>query len=467
MKLKTILCYTLLLFSKDLFAQKIFKTFDVFLNKPDIKASTTALVIMDNDSKKILFNYQGNKLVSPASTLKILTTITALDILGKNYTLKTYYKTDENLNFHIYCTYDPTWNSEYFATHDWASQMANEIVKSNLPTNTKIIIHKNKLDKQAINNNWIWGDMGNYYGTAASSLCSYDNCIKAYFNTSANIGEQAVINNTNVNLDCLKIKNEVSVGNVNTDKSMGYSVVGNPLIRITGELPPSKTNYEVALQNPLIDSLVAIQLKNAGIKNTIEINYDLSNEENLMKFIGVKCNYIPSPPLAEIVKLTNLKSINLYAECLLLHIGFVKNWNTNYQSILDSVQNYWSKKIKWQAADLADGCGLSPINKITAENLTLLNDYASLQSYRDVYKNSLPIMGKSGSLSNMGKGTIAENNVFAKTGYIHGARAYSGYAKSKSGKNLTFTFIVNNFTTDAPKIKRLMEPVFVGMCENY
>jgi D-alanyl-D-alanine carboxypeptidase/D-alanyl-D-alanine-endopeptidase (penicillin-binding protein 4) len=61
--------------------------------------------------------------------------------------------------------------------------------------------------------------------------------------------------------------------------------------------------------------------------------------------------------------------------------------------------------------------------------------------YRDslmypAFNASLPIAGKNGSMTNLCKGTFAEGNMRAKTGYINRARGYCGYVKTKSGKEL-------------------------------
>ena len=113
--------------------------------------------------------------------------------------------------------------------------------------------------------------------------------------------------------------------------------------------------------------------------------------------------------------------------------------------------------------DLQDACGLSPMNKVTAQFQTQLLLHARNANYYAVLENSLPVMAQSGSLKNMCKGTVAEGRISAKTGYIHGVRAYSGYVKTLSNKTLAFSFIVNNFTCSPAQVKQLMEQVFVSM----
>ncbi|MBQ2586750.1 MAG: D-alanyl-D-alanine carboxypeptidase, partial [Bacteroidaceae bacterium] len=49
----------------------------------------TGLCVYDLTGDSLLFTYNHNKVMRPASTQKILTAVSALDLLGKNYFLKT------------------------------------------------------------------------------------------------------------------------------------------------------------------------------------------------------------------------------------------------------------------------------------------------------------------------------------------------------------------------------------------
>ncbi|MBQ2199829.1 MAG: D-alanyl-D-alanine carboxypeptidase, partial [Bacteroidaceae bacterium] len=49
----------------------------------------TGLCVYDLTGDSLLFTYNHNKVMRPASTQKILTAVSALDLLGKNYFFKT------------------------------------------------------------------------------------------------------------------------------------------------------------------------------------------------------------------------------------------------------------------------------------------------------------------------------------------------------------------------------------------
>ncbi|MFT3788377.1 MAG: D-alanyl-D-alanine carboxypeptidase/D-alanyl-D-alanine-endopeptidase [Tepidisphaeraceae bacterium] len=91
---------------------------------------------------------------------------------------------------------------------------------------------------------------------------------------------------------------------------------------------------------------------------------------------------------------------------------------------------------------LDDGSGLSHKNKVTTH---LLSDLL-LTMYRhkdgEVFRNSLGIAGVDGTAHARFK--EFPYRVYAKTGYINGVRAYSGYVKTDSGKWVIFSIIYNN-----------------------
>ena len=69
-------------------------------------------------------------------------------------------------------------------------------------------------------------------------------------------------------------------------------------------------------------------------------------------------------------------------------------------------------------------------------------------------------------MSSMGKGSAIENNLRAKTGYINRCRAYCGYVKSKSGKELAFSIVFNNYHCSAREAKLKIEQFMLAI-EDY
>jgi len=68
------------------------------------------------------------------------------------------------------------------------------------------------------------------------------------------------------------------------------------------------------------------------------------------------------------------------------------------------------------------------------------------QPYGEVFYESLPIAGVDGTIRRRMRGTLAEANVHAKTGFITRARSLSGYVTTMDNELLIFSMMANNYT---------------------
>jgi D-alanyl-D-alanine carboxypeptidase/D-alanyl-D-alanine-endopeptidase (penicillin-binding protein 4) len=234
---------------------------------------------------------------------------------------------------------------------------------------------------------------------------------------------------------------------------------------VSGRIPPNKTNYEVeaALPDPalLCAEAMYLSLNKYGIRcniKLVETNYKKANAPVNLPVLYT--HY--SPTLDNIVLYTNLKSNNLYCESLLLTLG-----KGSIAAGTEAVKNYWQKRgLETTEVFMSDGSGLSRSNNITTHFQTslLCKMYRDSTHYR-AFNNSLPVAGKSGSMANIGKGTYIEKNLRAKTGYINRARGYCGYVKSKSGKEVAFSILFNNYNFTAREAKLELEKFMIAVGE--
>jgi D-alanyl-D-alanine carboxypeptidase/D-alanyl-D-alanine-endopeptidase (penicillin-binding protein 4) len=110
---------------------------------------------------------------------------------------------------------------------------------------------------------------------------------------------------------------------------------------------------------------------------------------------------------------------------------------------------------------------LSRFNAVSAKQLVQVLKYMKKSSTNfNSFYNSLPIASKSGSISGMFAGSIAENNLRAKSGYMTGVRSYAGYVKTKSSKELAFAIIINNYSSSPSVIKGKIEHFLVKLSSN-
>ena len=95
---------------------------------------------------------------------------------------------------------------------------------------------------------------------------------------------------------------------------------------------------------------------------------------------------------------------------------------------------------------LADGCGLSHYDYLSPRLLVELLRYAYSRTevFQKLYK-ALPVSGVDGTLKyRMGYGTPGFRNVFAKTGSYTGVSSLAGYLKTRSGRWVAFAIMNQN-----------------------
>ena len=68
-------------------------------------------------------------------------------------------------------------------------------------------------------------------------------------------------------------------------------------------------------------------------------------------------------------------------------------------------------------------------------------------------------------MTSLCKGTFAENNIHAKSGYMTRVRSYAGYCTSKKGNLMTFAIIVNNYDCTAAQMKDKLEKLMIAIAE--
>ncbi len=477
-----------------LFAQadsvKSFINFKNYLNKllvtdSVLSSSQFSICIADLATNSKLIGINESRSMVPASNLKLLTTITALDLLGANYKFETKVFITGNLDAYgvligdviVEGNGDPTLGSDKFKT-TWIGNTLTKMIAEKLKDRGVKKIQGNLVvslpidDLQPLPNNWTWGDIGNYYGAASTSLNFMDNMFKVTFKPNTEINTLAEVIAIVPRLPDFKITNMVMSGKPNSgDKSCIYTTPYSSSILMQGTVA-TKNEKETILVKGAHPSpgmqLLHFLRNDLSTMNIATLGIDSIAFFNLKEYSNIKnktlITSISSPTLAEITNVTNLQSMNLYAEALFKAAGKKLCNTTNYDSTCAAVKKYWSKKgIVVSGMNLYDGSGLSPNNTITTLQFTQLLGYAAKQPWFNYLQSSLPISGESGTLYKLCKGTVAEGKIWAKTGTLSKIAAYTGLVKVTGKQTLVFSIIVNYYEGKPAELTARIEKIFCKM----
>lgn len=495
-KLKVISCkwilfvfiaYSSSLIKYNCFAQQTINDFISELKKEnELQNASIGLCALDAQTGTVVCEYDSKRSLSPASTMKIVTTACALQLLGKDFkyeTLLQYSGTFDKAtgildgDLYIKGSGDPSLNSEYFRKPEDTMYVANKWAGVLKEKGVKKITGQLVVDiscfEEDIPANWVWGDMGNYFGAAPSGLSYNDNKFYIVYKPAAKNGDSMSISKIVPKLDNVNINSYVKAGGVE-DNAMVYRAPYGNDIRISGTIPVSAKSLSIEGSLPYPEQLLAKHLQQAMAAQGIEFGNKAvlkitayTKKQYTQKLTTLYINR--SASLEKIIFFTNLHSNNQYAENIFRTIALKKaGFGSNWQGIQTISNHLKTKGFEANGLFINDGSGLSRSNAVTSEHLTkILYMMCSDSLLKLPFVNSLPVAGVSGSLRNLGKGTMLENNLKAKSGYITRVRSYAGYMKTKGGKDICLSLIINNFNGSPSDTKKRMEQIFLKIYDSY
>ncbi len=159
-----------------------------------------------------------------------------------------------------------------------------------------------------------------------------------------------------------------------------------------------------------------------------------------------------SLPLLEDIRVTNKVSQNLHAELALRLVGKLSGQTPSFEGGVAALRHFLLLAgLKEDEFVFLDGSGLSRRDLVTPAAVVQLLIYASRQPWGEAYRQSLPVGGVDGSLSERFLNTPAGGLVHAKTGTLSHVNALSGYGETRSGRPFVFSIFCNNHDLTAGK----------------
>lgn len=480
MKIQRILLLLFILSAQIDFAQNsVQKALNTFITLPEFNHSGISFYAIDLGTGEKIAEHNPKLALPSASTAKLFSTASALELLGPNYRPETRLyidgkiDTDGTLNGNIWIRGggDVTLGSDYFTEDghekDFLKTWSDTLQKLGVKAISGAIIADGSEFGYAGNpKGWSWNDMGNYYGAGASGITIFDNMLKFTFKTGATVGSKTEIISTWPNVPGLVFHNYATSQNVSGDHCF---IFGGPysLDRFAeGSLPLNRSKFIVKGSLPDPEFQLAYELYNQLLSDGVTAKEGAKSARQLD--LIQKSRYTASYTLLfshkgktvqEIANLTNLKSINLFAEGLLCLVGYKMTGNGSTEEGLKQIEKYWATKFSFDGIFLNDGSGLSRSNGISSSSFVDLLKAMSVSKNYDAYLKTLPVAGKSGTLAGLCRDQPGQGRIIAKSGTMDKIKSYAGYVNSKSGKKIAFAIVVTNFTTSSSNVVGKMESV--------
>jgi serine-type D-Ala-D-Ala carboxypeptidase/endopeptidase (penicillin-binding protein 4) len=443
------------IFANSQVAEKVGAAYRRFAADPQMKYASHSLLVVETKTGKTVFSSNENTGLAPASTLKVITAATALQILGQGFSFQTPLLLAGDVSngvlngdIIIKASGDPTTGSwRYASTKDFSqiAQISDAMEKAGIKKwNGSFLVDYGKFGTQGTPGGWTFDDMGNYYGAGVHGFNWYENQYDLVLNPGSTEGQAVKISGTRPIPNAANLTNELSSGPKGSGDNAIIFPDGALDGTVRGTVPAGAKEFVISgsIDDPVAYFQKSLQdhankrgfplLKPATVKAT---------PSGGTTHGGKSLTILKSPGIDSIVYFFLQKSVNLYGEALVKQLALMAGKEATTEEGIKWLREYWlGKGIERGAMRIVDGSGLSPHNRVTTRTLVNVMQDAKVQAWYPAFYEGLPVI----------------NGIKMKSGSIGGVRGYTGYVKSANGTEYTFAFLVNNFDGTSSAVMQKM-----------
>ena len=446
---------------------------DSAIDQSELASARWGICVISLSDGSTLYRRDADKLFTPASNMKIYTTGVALDLLGADYRWRT----------SVYANAQPDTGGSIQGdlilygrgapdlvarskddSKGSLAKLADELYARGVRhVSGNVIGDESYFRGDALGDGWQWTDLQWYFGAEASALSVNGNEVDVNFVPSTKGGESPVVRVSDPE-GYVTVQNHMAVGKPDVRPTIGvYRGLSDNNIEVWGEFAPGTKGFgaRLSVHNPALwaAKLFLGALKTRGITvegQTLARNSRTPPSQRFDPTRSIELASISSQPLSEIVKRTNKESVNLNAELILRTLGRERGAIAALPEAIGKERGddevglavilVWLTRagIPTSRIALHDGSGLSRLDLVTPESSARLLLSLSRTASASVFRESLPISGRDGTLGGRLK-TIVDR-VSAKTGSLTYDNSLSGYLTTANGEFLAFSIMCNDQT---------------------
>ena len=431
---------------------RLTKAVATIMDDEQMKHAIMGISILKSNNAEVIFEMNPQIGLAPASCQKLITSATAMDLLGPQFRYQTILSYNGTIkegilkgDIQLIGSGDPTLGSWRYSTTKEENLLQQWVESIKQKGITKIegelTGFNGKWDSQTLPGGWIWDDIGNYYGAGSSALNWRENQYDLFLQSGTRVGDKVSIVETKPRLYGINLTSQlISANKGSGDKAYIYlpPTAQNGFIR--GTIPVDETAFTISgsFPDPSFQLLATLNAQ-LVLENLKPDRFSVVTDKEMP--IIQPISVIISPPLDSINYWFMKKSINLYGEALLKTMAYAKTGTGSTEKGVELVNKFWKERgIELSALHIIDGSGLSPQNRVTADALVKVLEYARGRSWFNYFYEALPVY----------------NQMKLKSGTISGVKSFAGYHTSKNGTNYTVAIIINNYDGSGNEIVKKM-----------
>ena len=433
-------------------------------NAPIMARGVWGVDIRSADTGTVLFQLNADRLMMPASNMKILTLAAAAQALGWDHRFATTLETSAPVengvlrgDLVIRGSGDPTISTR----GDRARQVFDEWTQALRAAGItsiqgRIVGDDQAFDDEGLGPGWAWDYLEAGYASPIGALQYNENVAELTVSPGGAAGEPAA-----VRLEPgsgLRVVNHVRTEPASESGQRGsinvHRRVDRPELEVSGMVPvgsPGVTRV-VAVVNPTV--FFSQGVKDALVSRGITVAGEAADGDDVAAELAR--NGFPtfrvlhttlSPTLQEIGTVLMKVSQNQYGETLLKAIGAKQSGLGSFRAgRTGAAQTFAAWNVPEDGYVMSDGSGLSRYNYVAATTVTsVLRRMYTDPVHRAPFLATLPIAAKDGTVSTRMRQTRAAENAQVKTGSIANVRSLSGFVRTRDGEMLVFSIIANDF----------------------
>lgn len=433
------------------------------IDSHDLRDTRVAVMVADLDTGRTLAQINAHEPMIPASNMKLITTATALDILGPDFLFRTELElvdTDaEAPTLVIRGDGDPafadpvlleahSYDVEEVLEH-WIEAVREVAEQRGLERFERLVVDDRVLDRNFVHPTWPEAQLNRSYAAEVAGINFYRNCIDIRL-LPANRAGEAPSAEIYPDVPFIRTVNRARTGGDDAywfsraRQSNRFTFHGSVRNR-----PWEPTQVTVHDPPMFFGRLLAHRLEeDAGL--TIE---SVERPEDDQMLPAGRILHRIQTTLDAVLERINRDSQNMFAEAVLKRMGHaVTGAPGSWENGAAAVRLSLRQRLGPDSAltQVSDGSGFSRDNRTTAA--ILVNLLHSLHHDENAektrfFRRSLAVAGESGTLEDrMGD---LDAVVFGKSGYLRGVSALSGYivleGEGGAERTLAFSFLFNGF----------------------
>jgi len=457
---------------------------DALMEASPVARASVGIQVVDLKSGRVLYSRNADRLYLPASNFKLFTGALALERLGPDYRMTTRLVRAPSGDLVLAGGGDPSLSGRAYPYQKDApagnplraiEELADQAVAAGIANVDGDIVGDDQLYPWApYPPSWTLDDVSGEDGAPVSALTVNDSAIVLSIQPAARAGELAALSFQPA-IEYFAIDNQVrTVAGEKEARIRLTRLPGSRQILVWGSIPLAGATVRetVAVDDPAL--FAACALYDALARRGVAIRgrpvaRHRSASEDPWPIEGDVIATRASPPLVEMLQVTEKISQNLHAELMLREVARITRGAGTRESGLQEL-GAWLASIgisaeEWRAED---GSGLSRNDEVSPRAVTKLLSAMAGSKNGAAWLSLLPVGGEDGTLANRlccASDTGAAKQVRAKTGTLTRAITLSGYVDSKTRGRLAFSILVNNFSAPLADVRAWVDKIALALVE--